>query len=205
MVMTSPKAKKIRVYITSFMALVLFYFIISACFGLALGIKLPQPFPAGRPKYTYLSDPLANQPYTKTVNPGEIQKLLDNHPYNQTYKANVFDCSNMSQITAQFLQADGYHTSVIGDDVNHHAWAMVWANKNSGWAIETATDVSLARHSAGEVIGDNWWDLAIAYGHYKHQFVSNLLSGHGYEFYYPTKERSGLHVLEWNDPSLNNR
>lgn len=187
---------------------VLGYFLITAALGLALGVKLPQPYPAARPITTILSDPQAKRPFTKTVDLNELQRTLDRHPYGRLYKANVFDCSDMSRETARFLQAEGYHTSVIGDDEKGgvgHAWAFVWTSKNSGWAIETASGESLGRRSAGEVMGDDWWDVLQAYGHDKSHFLNDWRAGRGYEFYYPSKGRGGLHVMDWNDPVLGRR
>jgi hypothetical protein len=188
--------------------LVLGYFTISAALGLMLGVKLPQPSPTHGPMPTVLADPQAGKPYRVPVDPGRIQQLLNKHPYGRLYKAGVFDCSDMSRETARFLQAEGYHTAVIGDDRNSkaktgHAWAFVWASKNTGWAIETAGMESQARGSAGEVVSDDWWDLSLPFLQDKSNFFRYLSAGHGYEFYYPSKPRSTLHVLRWNDPKLN--
>ncbi len=205
--MTFTKTKIIK-YISLLIMLTVCYFLVSATLALAFGVKLIQPFQAASPITIILSDPMAAKPYSKKVNPSEIQKLLDGHTYSQPYMENVFDCSDMSRETAKFLQADGYHTSVIGDDrdgKSGHAWAFVWVDKNSGWTIETATDVTLARGSAGEVIGDDWWDLVYTYEHDKANFVKDWQSGRGFEFYYPSIKRSGLHVFEWDDPSLDDR
>lgn len=205
--MTITWTKTIK-YISLLLMIVICYFLVSACLALAFGVKLFQPISPTGPITTVLSDPLSKKPYSKKVNPSEIQRLLDEHTYSQPYMENVFDCSDMSRETAKFLQANGYHTSVIGDDQDGksgHAWAFVWTDKNSGWAIETATDVTLARGSAGEVVGDDWWDLVYAYGHDKANFFKDWQSGRGLEFYYPSIKRSGLHVFLWDDPSLDNR
>lgn len=138
--------------------------------------------------------PKASQP--KTVSPREIQKLLDAHPYNRVYQEGVFDCSDMSIETARYLQEKcGYDTSVIGDDGFAHAWVYVWVGKNTAWAIECAGETTLLRDSAGEVVGDEWWDI-VFYGHWLDSKAWSL-SLTGYELYYPKERRSQVRVREW--------
>jgi hypothetical protein len=121
---------------------------------------------------------------------------LDRHPYGRYYEKGVFDCSDMSIITARFLQEEyGYDTSVVVDDLSRHAWVYVWTDKNRAWAIETAYEGSLlrGRGSAGEIIGDDWWDIIFLGRWLDSQFVTK-----GYELYYPSKMRKGLRILEWD-------
>jgi hypothetical protein len=187
------------------------YFIVSAALDVMLGIKLPQPFPIRKPHVTFLSDPHANKPYDKNVNPRELQKLLETRSYSQKYQPGVFDCSNTSQETATFLHEKGYHVSIVGDDEKAvgnkagHAWVFVWTSKNSAWAIETVSKSALARGSAGEVVGDDWWDIFLAFEEGKKTFIDDVRSGNPYNFYYPLSDRGGLYVLDWNDKTLKNR
>jgi len=132
------------------------------------------------------------------VRPEEIQQILDTHPYDRPYQEGVFDCSDMSIITARLLQQQyGYDTSVIGDDRYGHAWVYVWVDKNTAWAIETAGEDSQLQGSAGEVIGDQWWDIIF----YNRWFEAKAwdLSITGYRLYYPQQKRDGLQVREWYD------
>lgn len=170
------------------------YLVISMGVGTIFGIKLPQPF-SFEPRATILSNPLYDKNTTKEVSPEEIQKLLDKYPYGRPYQKDVFDCSDMSIITARLLQEEyGYDTSVVGDALNHHAWVYVWMDKNKAWAIETVGEGSLFRGSGGDVMGDDWWDT-IFLGHWlEPAFVTK-----GYELYYPTKARKGLKIVEWNE------
>jgi hypothetical protein len=170
------------------------YMLISGVLGVTFNIKTPDPFYNTKPFATIMSDPHSDLPYDKVVSPTSIQKLLDTHPYIYIYREGVFDCSDMSKEDARLLNSLGYHTSVIGDDKNEHAWVFVWASKNSGWAIES-TSVSEIKNNSGEVVGDDWYDF--------HFVFENLFEKNIYELYYPSIERDGLHVLDWNDPEVN--
>ena len=133
----------------------------------------------------------------KPVSPRELQELLDTLRPEQFYQVGVYDCSDRSVELARFLQEKhGYDTSVIGDDAYGHAWVYVWVGKNKAWAIETVTDVAFARGSAGEIVGDSIFDIVFL-GRWLDAKAWSL-SLTGYELYYPTKPRRGLHVLEWN-------
>lgn len=180
-------------------ALILAYFTISAALGGLFGIKLPQPpLYKDHPSTVILSNPSYKKPYNRNIDTKELQKIIDNHPYDQPYKAKVFDCSDMSKELARYLQEEkGYDTSVIGDDTIKHGWVYVWTGKNEAWAIEVTEEAALARGSAGEILGDDWWDYFWS--------LKNLLdlrtwsNGGPAEFYYPTVLREKLHVFEWSE------
>lgn len=178
---------------------VLCYYIINGVLGITFGIKMPEPLYNPQPKQVVLSDPHFDQPYSKTVDPNEIQKLLDRHSYGREYKVGVFDCSDMSREDAKYLSEQGYHTSVIGDDIegkDGHAWVYVWTAKNTAWAIE-ATSVSEIKNNSGEIVGDDWYDF--------HFVIENIFDKNPFEFYYPTVNRDTLHVIDWNDQQLDRR
>ena len=189
--------------IAAILGVALAYFAISMLLGMTFGTKLPDPFYNDQPFATGLKDPSYPSSPSLTennvkVDPKTLQKLLENHPYSQDYEVNVFDCSDMSVELAKYLQEEkGYDTSVIGDDLNVHAWVYVWTGENEAWAIEVTGQSSLMRGSAGEVIGDDPWDYLFAF--------KNLLNpvtwteGGPKEFYYPTEQREGEHIREWND------
>jgi len=187
-------AKTVKKIIGTIFGLATCYLILTASLGMAFGIKTPQPFYNEKPFATILSDPHYKSGYKKPVKPEDIQTLLDHHSYNQQYRVGVFDCSNMSKEVARYLETEGYHTSVVGDDKNEHAWVIVWASKNTGWAIE-ATSVSEFKNNTGEVVGDDWYDF--------HFVLDKLFGNTTYELYYPTVNRDGLHVLDWDDPTIN--
>ncbi|MDP3014689.1 MAG: hypothetical protein Q8M92_10625 [Candidatus Subteraquimicrobiales bacterium] len=198
--MEEKKLKRVK-FISNLSAVVILiialpclYLLASMVLGEVFQIKLPQPFPL-EPRTTILSNPLYDKSAAKGVSPKEIQEILDKHPYGRYYEKGVFDCSDMSIITARFLQEEyGYDTFVVVDDSSRHAWVYVWTDKNRVWAIETASESSLLRRSAGEIMGDDWWDIVFLGRWLDSQFVTK-----GYEFYYPSKMRKGLRILEWNE------
>lgn len=186
----------IKKIIGAILTFIFCYYIFTGVLGITFGIKAPELFYKPQPRTVILSDPHADQPYSKTVDPNEIQKLLDGHKYSQQYKEGVFDCSDMSKEDAKLLTENGYHASVIGDDKKEHAWVMVWVSQNSGWAIES-TSVSEIKNGSGEIVGDDWYDF--------HFVFEYLFDNNPFEFYYPTVNRDGLHVVDWNDPELDGR
>ncbi len=172
------------------------YILLTPVLSLTFGIDLPQIIYTPKPRQVALSNPHHREGTAKEVRPEEIQKILDAHPYDRPYQKGVFDCSDMSIITAKLLQRQyGYDTSVIGDDRYGHAWVYVWVDKNTAWAIETASESAQLRRSAGEVIGDQWWDI-VFYGRW-FQGKAWELSSTGYRLYYPQERRDGLQVREW--------
>lgn len=197
MFIASLKANPLQIlFIVLIIALIVYPVVLMTASEL-FRVKLWQPFNIN-PHATILSSPQFSS--MKEISPREIQKLLDKHFYDRHYEKDVFDCSNMSQETARYLQEEhGYDTSVVGDSLNKHAWVYVWTDKNKAWAIETASETTLFRGSAGvgsagEIVGDDWWDI-ITQGHWLDaQFITK-----GYEFYYPTTIRKGLKVMEWNE------
>lgn len=86
---------------------------------------------------------------------GDIQTLLDTWCYDRDYEENVFDCSDMSIITACVLQEwYGYDTLVVWN--KNHAWVMTRINQ--GWlAIECTNDPLV---HLGEVVGDDQQDYS---------------------------------------------
>lgn len=169
------------------------YVLLTAVIGMLFGVKTPQPYYNEKPFSTILSDPYAKTAYKKAAKPGEIQALLDHHPYAYEYAEGSFDCSDMSKEVAKYLESEGYHTSIIGDDKNEHAWVMVWASKNTGWAIE-ATSVSEFKNNSGEIVGDDWYDF--------HFVLDKVFTDSIYELYYPSINRDGLHILDWDNPEV---
>jgi hypothetical protein len=168
-------------------SLSLSYIVLTPALSLAFGIDLPQIIYTPKPRQVALSNPHHREGTAKEVRPEEIQKILDAHPYDRPYQKDVFDCSDMSIITAKLLQRQyGYDTSVIGDDRYGHAWVYVWVDKNTAWAIEA---------TASEVIGDQWWDI-VFYGRW-FEGKAWELSSTGYRLYYPQERRDGLQVREW--------
>jgi hypothetical protein len=160
------------------------------------GIDLPQIIYSPEPRQVGLENPRYRGPSDKVVDPRELQDILDAHPYDRPYQEGVFDCSDMSSITARLLKEEyGYDTSVIGDDAYRHCWVYVWVDKNVAWAIETAGEQTMLDKSAGEVIGDQWWDVVFQ-GRWLEPEAWRL-SITGYKLYYPLEGRDGLHVLEW--------
>lgn len=59
----------------------------------------------------------------------DLQKALDSHDYEKSYKENVFDCSNASQICWSILQAKGYDARLMmsykGHPLDPHMWVVV--------------------------------------------------------------------------------
>lgn len=174
--------------------LVLAYLILSPVLSL-FGIDLPQVIYTPRPREVALASPYHSGP-AQAVRPQELQDILDAHPYDQAYEEGVFDCSDRSIITARLLQEEyGYDTSVVGDDIYGHAWVYVWVDENLAWAIETAGENAQLQGSAGEVVGDQWWDVVFQ-GRWLESKAWDL-GVTGYSLYYPQEKREGLHVLEW--------
>ena len=190
--------------IRSFLNLVVGVSLLGLCYvgvivptvSIVFHVDLPQLVYTPKPRQVALVNPSYKGPSKKEVRPEEIQRILDSHPYNHIYEPGVFDCSDMSKITAKLLQEQyGYDTSVIGDDRYHHAWVYVWTGKNTAWAIETTAETSLLRGSAGEVVGLHWWDIVFL-GHWLEP-EAWALSVTGYNLYYPTTKRDGLQIREW--------
>lgn len=195
MSMTKIRMIQARALIILIITLAVVYFILSPVFDYHLGIHLPQPFANENPREVILSNPSYEENYNLNVDIKTLQKLLNNHPYNRTYEENVFDCSDMSKELARYLQEEEeYDTSVIGDDLDGHAWVYVWTGENMAWAIETTEEGALARGSSGEIIGDEWWDSFWANRNLMKQ-ISGGVSVE--ELHYPSYEREGVHVLEW--------
>jgi hypothetical protein len=194
MVITKEHASRtIQNVIGAILGLTFSYLLLTAIVGMLFGVKTPQPYYNEKPFATVLNDPHAKTAYKKSVKPGEIQTLLDHHPYAYKYKEGSFDCSDMSKEVARYLETQGYHTSIIGDDTNEHAWVIVWASKNTGWAIES-TSVSEFKNNSGEVVGDDWYDF--------HFVLDKMFDDKIYDLYYPSTNRDGLHVLDWDDPEV---
>ena len=100
---------------------------------------------------------ITTTPELKPASPSELcpfilQSILDEYSYERGYELDVFDCSDMSKITARHLQeVYGYNTEVIWCLEQRHAWVFVYAYDNTGWAIETTISPLT---TLGEVIGD---------------------------------------------------
>ncbi len=58
-----------------------------------------------------------------------LQKVLDSYDYGQSYRENVFDCSNTSQICWSILQGKGYDARLMmsykGHPLDPHMWVVV--------------------------------------------------------------------------------
>lgn len=181
--------------LASVLALFLSYLVLTPVLSLTLGINLPQIVYRPEPRLVGLANPRYQGPASEEVRPEEIQKILDAHPYDRPYQEGVFDCSDMCIITAKLLQEEyGYDTSVIGHDEYGHAWVYVWVDKNTAWAIETTGENSLLGGSAGDVVGDQWWDI-IFQGRWLEAKAWNL-SLTGYKLYYPD-DPDGYQAREW--------
>jgi hypothetical protein len=79
----------------------------------------------------------------------DLQKVLDGYNYEKSYKENVFDCSNTSQICWSILQGKGYDArpmmSYKGHPLDPHMWVAVkYPYGAERWvAVETAnTDMN---------------------------------------------------------------
>lgn len=175
--------------------LALGYLILSPALSL-FGIDLPQIIYTPKPREVALANPHHRRPADLEVRPQDLQAILDAHPYDRSYEEGVSDCSDRSIIVARLLQEEyGYDTSVVGDDVFAHAWVYVWVDQNLAWAIETASQDADLSGSAGEVIGDQWWDIVFQGRWFEGKAWD--LGMTGYHLYYPQEKRDGLHVLEW--------
>jgi hypothetical protein len=181
--------------LTAILALCLSYLLITFVLSSILGVHLPQIIYNPGPRHVGLSNPSYKGQGGQEVRPEQIQKILDAHPYDRRYERGVFDCSDMSIITARLLQEEyGYDTSVIGHDHYGHAWVYVWVDKNTAWAIEVTAELGFLRDSAGEVVGDQWWDI-IFQGRWLEAKAWNL-SLTGYKLYYPD-DPDGYQAREW--------
>jgi hypothetical protein len=79
----------------------------------------------------------------------DLQKVLDSHNYEKSYRENVFDCSNTSQICWSILQGNGYDARIMmsykGHPLDPHMWVAVrYPYGAERWvAVETAiTDMN---------------------------------------------------------------
>jgi RNA polymerase subunit RPABC4/transcription elongation factor Spt4 len=162
-------------------------------------IPFSHPFYTSASRTTLLTNPNFTGKTTK-VSPKELQQIVDKYSYAHKYEVGVYDCSDMSVALAKYLEEKGYDTSVIGDDNNVHAWVYIWTDKNKALAIETTTNVlGFEKMGGGEIIGDEAWDVMYQFPSIGDTLKSLIQYRTAYEFYYPIKNRSGLHVLEWNE------
>jgi len=85
----------------------------------------PTPQPVMTPHYTYPT-------YL------ELVTVLNSYSFQDEYKKNVNDCSDMSITTARILQEDyGWDTEVALDFEAYHAWVVVEVSEDTWAAIET--------------------------------------------------------------------
>ncbi|MGA9099233.1 MAG: hypothetical protein WB392_09910 [Methanotrichaceae archaeon] len=76
-------------------------------------------------KYVELRQPSSeNKSWLK-----DLQKVLDSYNYGQSYRENVFDCSNTSQICWSILREKGYDARLMmsykGHPLDPHMWVVV--------------------------------------------------------------------------------
>jgi hypothetical protein len=74
----------------------------------------------------------------------DLKKVLDGYNYGHSYKENLFDCSNTSQICCSLLHEKGYDARLMmsykGHPLDPHMWVLVrYPYETKGWvAVETA-------------------------------------------------------------------
>ncbi len=83
----------------------------------------------------------------------DLQMVL-NYPWSETYRLNVYDCSNLATFVAAYLQElKGFDTEVVFSEKQGHAWVRV---KNVGGRDRIVETTSSSLAILGYVVSDAW-------------------------------------------------